>query len=135
MQESICSIASASEINLELQDGLAISDVTRQAYSILGENVVICAADQHTCKECTQPYKKTADIITGDNPAALVGMDKNWNVPAYVGENADLAELANSRGASFCPYHEHLHVAKYCVKNCDVQKIAGTQAYKEHQGQ
>ena len=37
-----------------------------------------------------QPYKRTADIITGDNPAALVGMDKNWNVPAYVGKNADL---------------------------------------------
>ena len=58
MQESICSSASASRINLELQDGLAINDVTRQAYSILGENGLICAADQHTCQECTQPYKK-----------------------------------------------------------------------------
>ena len=53
MQESICSIASASEINLKLQDGLAIDDVTRQAYSILGENGLIHAADQHTCQECT----------------------------------------------------------------------------------
>ena len=43
-----------------------------------------------------------------------------------------ISELANSRGASFCPYHEHLHGAKCHVKNCDVQKIAGTQA---HQGQ
>ena len=43
------------------------------------------------CQECTQPYKRTADIITGDDPAALGGMDENQNVPAYVGENADLA--------------------------------------------
>ena len=72
VQESIHSIASASEINLELQDGLAINDVTRQAYSILGENGLICAADQHTCQECTQPYKKTVDIITGDDPAVKI---------------------------------------------------------------
>ena len=77
VQESICSIAATSEINLELQDGLAINDVTKQAFAILGENGIICAADEHACKECTQPYKKTADIITGDNPAALVGVDEN----------------------------------------------------------
>ena len=35
VQESIRSIASASEISLELQDGLAIDDVTRQAFSML----------------------------------------------------------------------------------------------------
>ena len=138
-------------------------------------------------KNAPNLIKKTADIITGDNPAALVGMDKNWNVPAYIGENADLSaedaeqareaawhaafnpdqemadpnisyttmavvdgiaissqhcaygdcisELANSRGASFSLYHEHLHGTKCCVKNCDVQKIAGTQASEEHQGQ
>ena len=32
VQESIHSIASASEINLELQDGLAINDVTREHF-------------------------------------------------------------------------------------------------------
>ena len=35
VQESIHSIAAASEINLELQDNLAIDDVTKQAFSIL----------------------------------------------------------------------------------------------------
>ena len=89
VQESIRSIASASEINLELQDGLAMDDVTRQAFSILGKNGLICAADQYKCQECTQPYRKTADIITEDDCAALVGMDENQNVPALVGENAD----------------------------------------------
>jgi hypothetical protein len=94
VQESIRSIAAVSDINLELQDGLAIDDVTRQAFDILGENGIIRAADQHTCKECTQPYKRTADIITADDPAALVDMDENQNVPALVGEHADLAAEA-----------------------------------------
>jgi len=189
VQESVRSIAAASEINLELQDGLAIGDLTRQAFSILGENGIIRAADQHTCPECTQPYKRTADIITGDDPAALVGMDENRNVPALAGEDADIAaeaaeqarenvlhaaadddqemdideqnysyttmavvdgivmspphcayddcisELANSRGGSFCALHEHLHGAKCRVKNCNVQKVAGTQACQRHQEQ
>ena len=150
---------------------------------------MICAADQHKCQECTQPYKKTADIIIGDDPAALVGIDENWNVPALVGENADLAaeaaeqaranalhaasntdqemadnnsngsyvtmavvdgivissqhcaydkcisEFANSRGGAFCAYHEYFHGARCHVKNCNVQKIAGTQACEIHQEQ
>ena len=94
IQESICSIAAASEINLELQDGLAINDVTKQAFSILGENGIIRAADKHACKECTQPYKRTADIITGDDPAALVGVDENRAVPELLREDADLAAEA-----------------------------------------
>jgi CxC5 like cysteine cluster associated with KDZ transposases len=101
VQESVRSIAEASEINLELQDGLAIDDVTEQAFSVLGENGIIRAADQHTCQECTQPYKRTADIITGDDPAALVGIDENRNVPALTGENAGLAaEAAEQVGAN-----------------------------------
>ena len=94
MQESVRSIAAISEIILELQDGLGIGDLTRQAFSILGENEIIRVADQHTCQECTQPYKRRADIITEDDPAALVGMDENCNVPALGGENADIATEA-----------------------------------------
>ena len=94
VQESIRTVASASEINIELQDGLAINDVTRQAFSILGENGIIRAADKHFCKECTQPYKKTADVMSGGDPAALVGVDENRAVPALVGEGADLAAEA-----------------------------------------
>jgi hypothetical protein len=187
VQESIRSIASSSGINLELQDGLAIDDVIKEAFFILGDNGIIRAADQHTCQECTQPYRQTADIITGDDPAALVGIDENQNVPALVGDNANLAaeaaeqarqnamhtasdtdqemddpnesyttmavvdgicipsqhcaydnctsELANSRGGSFCAYHEHLHGARCRMKNCNVEKIAGTQACEIHQEQ
>ena len=35
-----------------------------------------------------------ADIITGDDPAALVGIDENRNVPALTGGNARLAAEA-----------------------------------------
>ena len=91
VQESVCSIAEVSKINLEIQDGLAIDDVTKQAFSILDESGIIHAIDQHTCQECTQPYKRTADIIIGDYPAALVGIDEKCSVPALTGENAGLA--------------------------------------------
>ena len=113
VQESVRSIADASGINLELQDGLAIDDVTKQAFSILGENGIIRAADQHTCQECTQPYKRTADIITGDDPAALVGMDENRDVPPLIGENADLAAEAAEQANA-------MHVASVDDQEMDV---------------
>ena len=113
VQESVRSIAAVSEINLELQDGLGIGDLTRQAFSILGENGIIRAADQHTCQECTQPYKKRADIITEDDPAALVGVDENRNVPALSGdsEDADMAaEAAEQRENSPAATDEEMDV-------------------------
>ena len=40
---------------------------------------------------CTHKYKETADKITGDDPAAVLGVDENHQVPALVGEGAELA--------------------------------------------
>jgi CxC5 like cysteine cluster associated with KDZ transposases len=91
IQESIRTIAAISDINLEIQDGLSIDEVTKEAFNVLGEDGVIRAAGHHSCSECTQPYKQTADIITGDDPAALVGVDDNREVPVLVGDGADLA--------------------------------------------
>jgi hypothetical protein len=84
VQESIRALASASGINLVLQDGLAINEVTKEAFQMLGQNGIIQAADQHTCPECTHKYKSTSDLITTDDPAALVGTDDNTAVPALV---------------------------------------------------
>jgi len=84
VQESIRSIAAVSNINVELQDGLAINEVAKEAFSILGENGLIRAADQHTCSECTQEYKDAEDILPGIDPAALVGVDGNRAVPELV---------------------------------------------------
>ena len=35
-------------------------------------------------------YKETADRITGDDPAAVLGVDENHQVPALVGDSAEL---------------------------------------------
>lgn len=85
VQESIRTLASASGINLVLKDGLAIDEVTKEAFEILGGNGMIQAADQHSCSECTHKYKSTSDIIPNNNdPAALVGVDENTSVPTHV---------------------------------------------------
>lgn len=86
VQESIRSIAAVSNINVELQDGLAIDDVTKEAFSLLGENGIIRAADRHACNECTQAYKGAEDILPNIDPAALVGVDENRAIPGLVGE-------------------------------------------------
>jgi hypothetical protein len=91
VQESVHYVSESSAINLELQDGLAIDEVTKEAFNVLGENGIIRVADGHQCSECTQPYKRTVDVITGEDPAALVGVDEQREVPVLVGEGADLA--------------------------------------------
>jgi hypothetical protein len=77
VQESIRTIADESGCTLVLKDGLSIDEVTREAFSKLGSNGMIRPALQHSCSECTQKYKRKADFITGDDPAALVGRDEN----------------------------------------------------------
>jgi len=80
VQDSLRTIAAESKIDIELNDPLNITEVTDQAFEILGEKGIIRAADQHTCSECTQPYKKTSDPVLND-PAAVIGVDENQNVP------------------------------------------------------
>lgn len=89
VQETIRSIAASSNIDVELQDGLAIEDVTKEAFELLGENGIIRPADQHACPECTQPYRRTSDRMPNIDPAAVVGVDENRRVPRLV-EGADL---------------------------------------------
>jgi hypothetical protein len=82
VQQSVRTIAEECGIDAEFDDGLNIKEVTTHAYSLLGENGIIRAADQHACTECTQKYKKTSDVVFND-PAAVVGMDAtDDNIPA-----------------------------------------------------
>jgi hypothetical protein len=69
VQETICTIASASGQDLILCDGLAIDEVVKEAFEVLGGDGVITAASHHSCSECTQEYKRSADTI----PAAQSG--------------------------------------------------------------
>ena len=109
IQESIWTVSTVSNTNLEVQDGLSIDEVTREAFNVLGEDGIIRAADQHHCSECTQPYKAVADVITGDDPAALVGVDEN-RVRVLVGDGADLAaqDAAQARQQALNPEGAHV---------------------------
>jgi hypothetical protein len=70
VQESIRSLASLSDIDLVLQDGLSIEEVTKEAFDVLGANGVIRVAGEHSCSECTQEFKATADVISRSGPSA-----------------------------------------------------------------
>jgi hypothetical protein len=75
-----------------LPDGPPIDDVTKSAFEMLGDKGYIQASHTHECSECTQPYKAIADsLLTGEDPAALVGENENRHVPTLLGEGADLA--------------------------------------------
>ena len=91
VQESMRMVAKSSEVTLEMENGIPIAQVTKQAFIQLGDNGVIKCAQNHSCSECTHKYKETADRITGDDPAAVLGVDENHQVPALVGEGAELA--------------------------------------------
>jgi hypothetical protein len=83
VQESIRSIASMSDIDLVLQDGLSIDEVTKEAFDILGANGVIRVAGAHSCSECSQEYKATADVIptaTSDAEGASASDDTHMQV-------------------------------------------------------
>jgi hypothetical protein len=96
VQESIRSIAAVSNTNIELQDGLKIDEVTKEAFDVLGENGIIRAADQHACDECTQPYKSAVDTISDIDPAGIVGVDQNRIIPGLIGAiDEPVAESSN----------------------------------------
>ena len=56
--------------------------MTIHAYETLGESGIIWSAENHFCSECTHTYKRTADILSGEDPAAVVGVDENCDIPA-----------------------------------------------------
>jgi CxC5 like cysteine cluster associated with KDZ transposases/CxC6 like cysteine cluster associated with KDZ transposases len=90
VQESMRKVASVCGFNLELPDNLPIDEVTKQAFGILGENGIIRSANNHACSECTHDYKSEADVIPEtDDPAGMIGVDENHEVPAFAGENRD----------------------------------------------
>jgi len=84
-------VASSSGTNLTLPDRLQIDEVTTQAFEVLGDHGIIHSSTNHTCAEFSQPYKATADVISADDPAAVIGIDEHRVVPAREGPDAPLA--------------------------------------------
>ena len=65
-------------MEISLRDNLAIDEITKEAFLILGENRVIRAADQHACSECTHDYIGTTyDNTPTAGSAAVVGVDED----------------------------------------------------------
>lgn len=82
VQESIRTIAASADVELSVRDNLAIDEITKEAFSILGENGVIRAADQHACSECTHDYIATTfDNTPTADSAAVVGVDEDVEQP------------------------------------------------------
>lgn len=105
VQGSIQTVAAESNIELELNDTLTITQVTHQAFAILGEEGVIRAADKHACDECTQEYKRTSDVVF-DNPAAVVGVDENHDVPVLA-ENVEVEDIEQNPQHRASPISNH----------------------------
>jgi hypothetical protein len=91
VQETIRQISASSHLQFETPDGLALDEVTKLAFQTLGEKGVIRSAQNHFCKDCTHKYKSRPDRLTGDDPAATVGIDEHQSVPPLTGPEADLA--------------------------------------------
>ena len=91
VQESIRTIASVKNINLELREDLNLNQVTREAFLKLGNAGIIEPGKEHSCSQCSQPYKSTADFMINDDPAAVIGADENSAVPVLTGEYANIS--------------------------------------------
>jgi len=82
VQESIRTIAASADTELVVGDNLAIDEITKEAFLVLGENGVIRAADQHACSECTHDYiATTSDNTPTAHSAAVVGVDEDVEQP------------------------------------------------------
>ena len=91
VQESIRTIASAKNIELELKENLNIQEVAAAAFSKLGHAGIIEPGKAHSCSQCSQPHKPHADFMANEDPAAVTGVDDNNAVPVLEGEYANIS--------------------------------------------
>ena len=76
VHESIRQVSYASGIDFSIRDSASIDEVTQAAFITLGNNGIIQSAENHSCAECSQPYRATSDIILNLNdPSAILGVD------------------------------------------------------------
>lgn len=84
--------------DFETPDPVNTKKIAKLAFEQLGEDGIIRSAQNHYCDECTQPYKDVADTLTGQDPAGVLGIDDNRNVPSLEGSDSwkvarDAAEI------------------------------------------
>ncbi|KAF8966836.1 hypothetical protein BDZ97DRAFT_1639961, partial [Flammula alnicola] len=149
IQESVRMVASTRKTNLELRENLNINEVTKEAYSILGNTGILEDAKDHACSQCSQPYKANADSIVNTNvahadpnamdvdyaPVKMVVLDGIVMGPVHCAYEKCTADLKNARGGAFCNEHEILFGNNCRVGTCQNTKVDGTQACRQHQSQ
>jgi len=76
IQESIRTIAESMETEFESDLNLPINDVIGAAFEALGEKGVIHLAKNHSCSECSKPYKRAdGQIVPNAAPVKMVVLD------------------------------------------------------------
>jgi len=76
IQESIRQVSVTSGIDFSIRDIASIEEVTQSAFMILGQSGVIQSAENHSCAECSQPYRAQSDLISNSNDhSAVLGVD------------------------------------------------------------
>ena len=74
VQESIRTVASSDDIDFETPANLSIDDLTEKAYYELGNGGQMKVAKDHSCSECTKPFKESVMDTTIHPDAAPVKM-------------------------------------------------------------
>ncbi|KAF8982343.1 hypothetical protein BDQ17DRAFT_1394083 [Cyathus striatus] len=87
VEETVRQISVSMNTFLQVPDNISTEALTKEAYEQLGQNGLIGQSLDHSCNECTHPYKATADFITPADDAAV-------SVPPLQ-QNAENTELQN----------------------------------------
>ncbi|KIL55550.1 hypothetical protein M378DRAFT_90762 [Amanita muscaria Koide BX008] len=139
VQESIRLVASASDTQLTIMDGLSIDEVTKEASNVLGANGVIRCAQEHSCPECTQEYKRPTVEQPADEggveaePVKMVVLDGIVMGHTHCAFEGCTGQLANARGGVYCALHELRHGGTCHVAECQNPIVQNTLACEEHQ--
>jgi hypothetical protein len=74
--ESVRQVSDASGVDFSIRDISSVDEVIQTAFITLGKNGIIQSAENHSCAECSQPYRATSDVILNPNdPSAVLGVD------------------------------------------------------------
>ena len=82
LQESIRQVSEASGIDFIINDAASDEDIMHAAFVILGNQGIIEITKNHSCAECSQPYREKSDFIANsNNPSDLLGVDNDNSMP------------------------------------------------------
>ena len=132
-QESIRAVAQSTDTEFESDLNLSIDEVVGEAFEALGNNGVMLLSKEHTCSECTKPYKQADGLIVSDAaPVKMIVLDGIVMGPTYCAYPNCQDSLLNARGGSFCPAHEIEYGDKCRVVGCIRKQEPDTQACSTH---